>query len=276
MNILNTYNEFNISNFDLNVDHYGAEICDGDYSFGPSIRNDYVLHFIVNGQGKFIVDDKKYYLKEGDLFLLPQNKVTFYQADRYRPWTYIWVGFSGSKAESILKETSILDKSIGHSSLESPILNQLLKLIRFADETPTRITELVLIGELYKLLGFLIQEFPSKKSLQSDQVTKTYVKEAIKLIYAKYDLPIKIQEIADKLSLNRSYLYKIFKDYTGYSIKDYILHVKLEKSKELLQDSRLSISEVANSIGYSDPLQFSKIFKKFYNKSPRAYRKDYN
>ena len=52
----------------------------------------------------------------------------------------------------------------------------------------------------------------------------------------KYDLPIKIQEIADKLSLNRSYLYKIFKDYTGYSIKDYILHVKLEKSKELLQD----------------------------------------
>ena len=38
----------------------------------------------------------------------------------------------------------------------------------------------------------------------------------------KYDLPIKIQEIADKLSLNRSYLYKIFKDYTGYSIKDYI------------------------------------------------------
>lgn len=92
----------------------------------------------------------------------------------------------------------------------------------------------------------------------------------------KYDLPIKIQEIADKLSLNRSYLYKIFKDYTGYSIKDYILHVKLEKSKELLQDSRLSISEVAISIGYSDPLQFSKIFKKFYNKSPRAYRKDYN
>lgn len=54
MNILNTYNEFNISNFDLNVDHYRGEICDGDYSFGPSIRNDYVLHFIVNGQGKFI------------------------------------------------------------------------------------------------------------------------------------------------------------------------------------------------------------------------------
>lgn len=273
MNVLNTYNEFDISNFDLNVNHYGAEICDGGYAFGPSVRDNYVLHFIVNGQGKFIVDGQKHYLKEGDIFILPKDKVTYYQADLYHPWTYIRVGFNGSKTESILRETFLLDQYIAHSSLESPILDQLLALIRFSDEKPTRITELILIGELYKLLGHIISEFPSKRSLQNDQISLTYVKEALKTIHAQYDVPLKIQDIADKLTLNRSYLYKIFKEHTGYSMKEYTLHIKMEKSKQLLENLSLSITDVSNSVGYSDPLQFSKIFKKFYQQSPRTYRK---
>ena len=56
MNVLNTYNEFDMNNFDLNVDHYGAEICDKNYSFGPTVRDNYVLHFIVDGKGTFKID----------------------------------------------------------------------------------------------------------------------------------------------------------------------------------------------------------------------------
>ena len=52
MNILNIYNEFDINNFDLSVDHYGSEKCDRGYSFGPTIRDNYVIHFILEGKGK--------------------------------------------------------------------------------------------------------------------------------------------------------------------------------------------------------------------------------
>ena len=134
MNILNTYNEFNTNNFDLNVDHYGAEICAKNYSFGPTVRDNYVLHFIVDGKGKFIIDGITTQLKTGDMFILPKGKVAFYQADGEHPWTYLWVGFSGSKAENILSKTQLLDHYFCHSTLESKVLDQIVKLTQFRDQ----------------------------------------------------------------------------------------------------------------------------------------------
>lgn len=77
MNILNIYNELDSHNFDLNVDHYGAEQCDKGYSFGPTIRDNFVLHFITKGRGKILVDGKTSYLAAGDLFILPKDVSIF-------------------------------------------------------------------------------------------------------------------------------------------------------------------------------------------------------
>lgn len=273
MNVLNTYNEFDTNNFDLNVDHYGAEICDKNYSFGPTIRDNFVLHFIVDGKGKFTIDGQTIELGVGDMFILPKGKVTFYQADKKHPWTYLWVGFSGSKAESILSKTQLLEHYFCHSTLNSKILDQLVKLTQFRDQKLDDITELQLIAELYKLLAFLIEEFPSKAMSDSSILIQNYIKQAKKIIHTQYGTSLKVGEIADKLNLNRSYLYKIFKEETGYAIKDYIVQVRMEKSADLLTNTTFHISEVANAIGFTDALAFSKAFKKYFSQSPSNYRK---
>ncbi len=59
MNVLNIYNELDSHNFDLNVDHYGAEQCDKGYSFGPTIRDNFVLHFITKEEEKFLLTEKQ-------------------------------------------------------------------------------------------------------------------------------------------------------------------------------------------------------------------------
>lgn len=273
MNVLNTYNEFDTNNFDLNVDHYGAEICDKNYSFGPTIRDNFVLHFIVDGKGKFTIDGQTIELGVGDMFILPKGKVTFYQADSQHPWTYLWVGFSGSKAENILSKTQLLEHYFCHSTLNSKILDQLVKLTQFRDQKLDDITELQLIAELYKLLAFLIEEFPSKAMSDSSILIQNYIKQAKKIIHTQYGTSLKVGEIADKLNLNRSYLYKIFKEETGYAIKDYIVQVRMEKSADLLTNTTFHISEVANAIGFTDALAFSKAFKKYFSQSPSNYRK---
>ncbi|CDO17469.1 AraC-like ligand binding domain protein [Streptococcus gallolyticus] len=273
MNVLNTYNEFDTNNFDLNVDHYGAEICDKNYSFGPTIRDNFVLHFIVDGKGKFTIDGKTIELGVGDMFILPKGKVTFYQADKKHPWTYLWVGFSGSKAESILSKTQLLEQYFCHSTLKSKVLDQIVKLTQFRDQKLDDITELQLIAELYKLLAFLIEEFPSKAMSDSSILIQNYIKQAKKIIHTQYGNPLKISEIAKKLNLNRSYLYKIFKEETGYSLKDYLIQIRMEKSADLLTSTTFHISEIANAIGFPDALTFSKAFKKHFGQSPSNYRK---
>ena len=273
MNVLNTYNEFDTNNFDLNVDHYGAEICDKNYSFGPTIRDNFVLHFIVDGKGKFTIDGQTTELGVGDMFILPKGKVTFYQADKEHPWTYLWVGFSGSKAESILSKTQLLEQYFCHSTLKSKVLDQIVKLTQFRDQKLDDVTELQLIAELYKLLAFLIEEFPSKAMSDSSILIQNYIKQAKKIIHTQYGKPLKISDIAKKLNLNRSYLYKIFKEETDYSLKDYLIQIRMEKSVDLLTSTTFHISEIANAVGFPDALAFSKAFKKHFGQSPSHYRR---
>lgn len=273
MNVLNTYNEFDTNNFDLNVDHYGAEICEGNYSFGPTLRDNFVLHFIVDGKGKFTIDDQTTELGVGDMFILPKEKVTFYQADSKHPWTYLWVGFSGSKAENILSKTQLLEQYFCHSTLKSKVLDQIVKLTQFRDQKLDDVTELQLIAELYKLLAYLIEESPSKAASDGSILIQNYIRQTKKIIHSQYGTSLKVGEIADKLNLNRSYLYKIFKEETGYAIKDYIVQVRMEKSADLLTNTTFHISEVANAVGFTDGLTFSKAFKKYFNQSPSNYRK---
>lgn len=273
MNILNTYNEFNTNNFDLNVDHYGAEICAKNYSFGPTVRDNYVLHFIVDGKGKFTIDGITTQLKTGDMFILSKGKVAFYQADGEHPWTYLWVGFSGSKAENILSKTQLLDHYFCHSTLESKVLDQIVKLTQFRDQKLDDVTELQLIAELYKLLAFLMEELPSKSMSDSNILIQNYIKQTKKIIHTQYSKTLKVSQIAKKLNLNRSYLYKIFKEETGYSIKDYLGQIRMEKSADLLTSTTFHISEIANAVGFPDALAFSKAFKKHFGQSPSNYRK---
>ncbi len=273
MNILNIYNELKSNNFDLNVDHYGAEICDKNYSFGPTVRENYVLHFIVHGKGAFTINGQTTPLKEGDLFILPKNQVTFYQADSEEPWSYIWVGFSGSRVETILKQSQLLENYYLHSHLDSPILEEMVAITRVGQHSLHLVTELSLIGQLHKLLAALIDEFPNKALKESQQTTKHYVTQAIKMIHSLYASPLKVADIAEKLALNRSYLYKIFKQETGYSIKEYLLSVRMNRSRELLLNPKWSITEVSLSVGYQDPLNFSTAFKHYFHMSPSDYRK---
>ncbi|HEM6221261.1 TPA: AraC family transcriptional regulator [Streptococcus suis] len=273
MNILNIYNELDSHNFDLNVDHYGAEQCDRGYSFGPTIRDNYVLHFITNGKGKISINGETTELTAGDIFVLPKNQSIFYQADENSPWTYTWVGFSGSRAETILSQTRLLEKYYLHSHLESDILKKMIDINQTEVQSLPMITELILIGHLNQLLAALVQEFPNDSLKEASTLAKTYVHHAIKIIHSQYNSPVKVSAIAEKLALSRSYLYKIFKQETGYSIKDYIVQVKMNHACQLLANPDLSITEIANSVGYQDPLTFSSAFKNQYHQSPSDYRK---
>ncbi|MDG3132323.1 AraC family transcriptional regulator [Streptococcus suis] len=275
MNILNIYNELDSHNFDLNVDHYGAEQCDNSYSFGPTIRDNYVLHFITEGKGEIVIEGKTTYLSAGDLFILPKDTSIFYKADEFDPWTYIWVGFSGSRAKDLLNQSQLLEQYYLHSSLDSQILHYMSQINQIQNHSIPSINELMLIGYLNQLLATLIKEFPNQNLMSPETQTKHYVQQAIKMIHSHYAQPIKVSEIATHLALSRSYLYKIFKQETGYSIKDYILQIKMQRSCQLLEDLNLTITEISYSVGYQDPLTFSAAFRHYFHTSPSSYRKKY-
>lgn len=82
-----------------------------------------------------------------------------------------------------------------------------------------------------------------------------------------------VEDLADKMSISRVQLYRKVKAILGISISEYIQDFRLEKSKELLGNSKLSISEIAYSTGFSSPNYFSTSFKNKFGKTPKEFRK---
>ena len=86
--------------------------------------------------------------------------------------------------------------------------------------------------------------------------------------------PLRVEDIAKDLNLDRHYLARIFKEKTGKTISEYIISVRMDEAKNYLKQD-FSVEETARLCGYEDVSNFSKLFKREVGISP-AYWKDQN
>ena len=93
-----------------------------------------------------------------------------------------------------------------------------------------------------------------------------------KFIQNNYHNSIRVTDIADYICLNRSYLTSIFQSNLNMSPQKFLMKFRITKAAELLYNTDLPIANIAYSCGYSDPLAFSKTFKKIKGVSPKQYR----
>ncbi len=88
-----------------------------------------------------------------------------------------------------------------------------------------------------------------------------------------YERSVTVQEIADHLALDRSYVHRIFKKRMNMSVKEYILSLRMADASSYLIHTDLPVSDIARSVGYDDVLYFSRLFRKKKGRSPSEYRK---
>ena len=100
----------------------------------------------------------------------------------------------------------------------------------------------------------------------------SYVEEALKYIEANYSEAVTIQDLANWLGLERTYLYRLFKSMVGVSPQAYLLDVHIRQACTLLTHSDLTITNIARSVGYEDSLYFSRLFRRKKGQTPSQYR----
>lgn len=249
----------------------GYSECAPLHCFGPSVRPNYLIHFILKGKGKYIVNHQVYELSQGQGFLIEPNVLTTYEADENEPWTYIWIGFNGEYAKNYLEKIGLGgEKVIFQSTQGDSLKNIVMEMLEHRSFDMKN--EYVLQSLLYKFFSVLADR-PALPTFQNKTNENEYVRKAIDFIQNFYNHQIKLTDIAKFVSLNRSYLSSIFKKETGISIQEYLTVFRLSRAAELLRITDLTIEQVAQSCGYNDPLVFSKNFKKRMNLTPTQYRK---
>ena len=188
---------------------------------------------------------------------------------------HCWVTYSGDDAKKISEEIGFID---GVYCIDtSADVHEFFELVYKMHEKPEMnyINDLRRRGILLEYLALAMET--SKAKTQRAPVRKmyspeVYVQKAISFIDMNY-ATIRVGDIVRYIGLTRSYFATIFRKHTGVSPQEYLLQCRFRNGVRLLTETDLPIQVIAEQIGYEDPLNFSKAFKKVYEQSPTAYRK---
>lgn len=261
-------NKLSASSSSLSLCYAGKEKCLPMHHFGPATRAHYLLHFVLSGKGDYHVNGKQYRLCANQMFLIKPSETTFYIADDYEPWEYIWIAFHGRDVETILGHCGLLGANPTGDYLPSEKLLASLEDIILQLQDKKTMNEYAILGNLYSIFGLL-----SQKHFENEATYENlYVKQAVSFIQNNYNYDIKVQDIADSLQIDRTYLYRLFMAHFNLSPKQYLLGCRLKAAMVLLNNSLLSVSEIAYTCGFSDPSSFCRCFREQLGFTPKAFR----
>ena len=264
-----------IKTLGTSVYQYGEEACEGGHAFGPAVRDHFLLHFVTSGKGVFATEDKEYTVSAGEGFLISPDRVTSYRADAAEPWHYFWIGFSGQSAEELLSEIGLSPSSPVFSFKDVAAMKAVFDRVRLLPEDSVK-AQLALVSVLYALLsGIEAKRDKSERgAYRLFHTGKEYADMAALYLEQRYASRITVGALSLHLGLHRSYFSTLFKKHYGVSPQEYLIRVRMDKARLLLGEGTISVADIARTVGYEDPLLFSRIFRKAVGISPSDYRKN--
>lgn len=174
----------------------------------------------------------------------------------------LWIHFNGYHVEDILKEAQ-LTCGVHHIS-HSPICEKVFVQLTAEHNQKTGISnEKGLFLSFLNLLG---------KSVNNIPTTNERIGETSAFITTHYNTDISIQELSDSCNLSQSRFMFLFKEKVGQSPHAYQQMLRIHNCMSLLTSTQLSITDICMLSRYTDPLYFSRIFKKHIGMSPKQYR----
>jgi AraC-like DNA-binding protein len=252
---------------DLIVMEVGTQRCAPDARFGPGVRDMYVLHCVHDGRGWIESGGGVRSVEAGDLFLIEKDTVNTFWANPAEPWHYSWFGFGGALASRLCEQAGLSSKTpVKRVDPVRPVDELFRDLTKLRDE-PAK--ELLLTGQLYRVFGRLAE--PEDASAPKDDVG-VHVRRAVAFLNARHAERIRLEDVAAHVGLDAKYLCRLFQQRLNMSPYRFLTDVRMRKACRLLRKQPLGIAEVARSVGYQDPLLFSRMFKKTVGLSPSEYK----
>lgn len=243
----------------------------GHYRSRPSGCPQNVLILCAEGKG-FCRSGRGRRIPVGpmELVLLREGLSHEYGADEKEPWTIFWVHFRGLLADAMLGEeggSPVRRLSAERMDRAQKAFSDLLSLAR--DESFLGSARLV-SGALWWLVALLTEPSPGGEG--GPWVSPE--DRALDLMRSRLSEPPNLSELARAAGLSPAQLTARFRRRTGYPPLAYYTRLRMLRACALLDDPGLKVSDVAERLGYDDPLHFSRVFRRVLGSSPLKYRNE--
>jgi AraC-like DNA-binding protein len=253
-----------------------------DMHFHPEFE----IYYMFNGERYYFIENKTYRVRKGSLVLIDSMHIHKTSVlgndfhDRFlielnsEPFCSFFQGVSGmSLAEFFTKYSCVLELDEQTQEWIERRFNDIMeeaekKLENYSVFIMLKITEILLFVRRFYCDGHI----PPNLSM-SDKAKHQMINEIAAFI-TQGEVKVKsLDDITRRFFISKSYLCRIFKEVTGFTVQDYVNIHCVKKAQQLLEQNAMSIADISESLGYNSVTYFERVFKKYTETTPLKYRK---
>lgn len=249
----------------LSVDLAGITYPDPNYHIVRKKSDLFVIEYITDGEGYVFFDGETNRLGKDTVYLLRQGERHEYYADKKNPFTKIFLNVTGSMCNRLLLEYGLSQRHSFDGANLKPVFERIVSVID--SDQPEYEIQAALQGIFLEIISNLSSFLTINKHSTEALELKNYLD-------SNLDRLISAQELAGTIFRSKDYCQKLFYREFGITPYAYQLDRKIQTARAMLINTRMSIREIAEAVGYNDIHYFSNLFLKKCGQRPSSYRKN--
>lgn len=224
--------------------------------------NEYQLLYNPEGEGVFYSQTvREARLRPGDMFLLFPGEWHSYHPNPKKGWESYWIGFKGKNIDDRVRAGFLSpQKPIYHIGFSDGIVSLYKQAYQTAIDEAAYSQQLM-AGIVNHLIGMMYSLERNIQLMTRSQAHVNMINRARLRIRESLESSLTIQQVAEEMGVSYSNFRKLFKEFTGISPATYQQDLRLQRAKELLSTTNMSIKEIAYQLNFESPDYFSAKFK---------------
>ena len=250
----------------ITVTSGGWERCRPDYEIQRPGFAWSIIEFVSRGTGTLSLEGKQYDLKPGTVFVYGRGSPHCIRANAEHAMTKYFVAFEGGA--ELLEECHLLPGTILNVSHPQQVQQIFDDLIQHGLSDHSNRARMCHIALQYLVMRITDLATPygslNTAALETYQRCRQFIEENYLAVHS-------LQEVADRCHVDSAYLCRLFKRFRRQTPFQYLQNLRMNRAVELLQEGNRSIKQTAQDLGFTDPYNFSRSFKRVFGISPQKF-----
>jgi AraC-like DNA-binding protein len=231
--------------------------------------NEFVFIYCVKGRGWCEIEGYRHEILPGQLFVMPARLQPAYATYDERLWSLIWVQFAAINTDAYGARLNFGPQTLGLGASERAQMLALFQDVLRALEMPCGQRVQQVSQRATALLDALPRE---RESCRFETDAAARIVRTIEYMREHLNESLRAATLAGVANMSLPHYFAQFKRVIGSSPIDYLIKLRMEHARRLLAETSWSVKEVAVSLGYEDPLYFSRVFKSINQTAPSNFR----